>query len=151
MTGTMSRASIEGDVAVVAFMHAQSLCSGLPEDCFSALCVTGTLVDCAPGDAIVREGAGGDALYVVFEGAVALQKGSQEVALLERQAVFGEAAVLTQQLYDVTVQARTHARLICLPGDAVRAVAERAPRFGRMLAALMAGRSREIEKKVGGS
>jgi CRP-like cAMP-binding protein len=90
----------------------------------------------------------------VLEGSVNIRKRRREAQLelasLDRQAVFGEIAVLTQKPRTASVVARVDTRLVRLSGDVVRRVAERAPKFGRKLAALMAGRNKDTSKKLGG-
>jgi len=72
------------------------------------------------------------------------------LAKLRRSAVFGESAALTQQPRTASVVTEIDARLIRIPGETVRAVADAAPKLGRRLAALMAGRSKDTEVKLTG-
>jgi CRP-like cAMP-binding protein len=103
--------------------------------------------------AVLVEGDSDNALYFIIEGSVAICKRSGadivELATLERPAVFGETAVLTRQPRSATVVCQTDVRLVRVPGDLVRSLAERDAKLGRMLATLMAARVKDTEKKIG--
>lgn len=138
----------------MAFLKSSSLCAGLPDSCLSQLISAARLVELSPGEVVVAEGGVDQALYIVIDGQLAMRKGSEgnvvELAKLARSSVFGESAALTQQPRIATVITEVDARLIRIPGETVRAVADVAPKLGRRLAALMAGRSKDTEVKLTG-
>ena len=140
------------DVGAMAFVQASGLCAGLPESCFHQLCEGGTVGEYPPGHVIVREGEDDRTLYMVMEGRVRVLKGAGdaavELAILERPAVFGEMAVLTDQPRSATIVAADDTKLVQFTQAVVQAVAEAAPRFGRRLATLMAARSRATDEKL---
>ena len=136
----------------MAFLKSSSLCTGLSDICLSQLISAAALVELSPGEVVVEEGGVDQALYIVVEGQLGVRKGSGgnvvELAKLGRSAVFGESAALTQHPRSATVITELDARLIRIPGETVRAVADEAPKLGRRLAALMAGRSKDTEVKL---
>jgi CRP-like cAMP-binding protein len=142
------------DIAAMAFVQSSFLCQGVDEHLMAELYSGSVVMEVAAGERVFSEGDTDDALYVVLEGSVNIRKRRREAQLelasLDRQAVFGEIAVLTQKPRTASVVARVDTRLVRLSGDVVRRVAERAPKFGRKLAALMAGRNKDTSKKLGG-
>jgi CRP-like cAMP-binding protein len=142
------------DIAAMAFVQSSALCQGVDEALMAELYDGGVVVELAAGEPVFGEGDTDDAIYVVLEGSVNIRKrrgqAQLELASLDRQAVFGEIAVLTQGARTASAVTRVDTRLVRLSGDVVRRVAERAPKFGRKLAALMVGRNRDTSKKLGG-
>lgn len=149
-----SSAPLEGDIGAMAFVQAAALCQGLSENLLRQLGKVGQILEYGVGDVIFEEGAVDDNLYLVLEGGITVRKehGGDviELASMDRQGVFGEISVLTSQPRNASVVARTTTRVIQIPGETVRAVAEESPKFGRRLAGLMAGRNKNTEKKLGG-
>lgn len=154
MTPKAKRNPLRDDMAGKAFVVTQALCKELAPLDLDKLFATGSVLDAVPGDVIVEQDATDDTMYMIVEGTVSVRvaRGAeqQEVATLERPALFGEMAVLTRAPRRASVVAVTDARLIELPGSAVREVAESSEKFGRRLAMLMAARGKDLEKKTGG-
>jgi CRP-like cAMP-binding protein len=147
-----SEKPLSDDVAAMAFVQSSALCQGLPQESLAQLFSRGTVIDYPAGSLVFAAGDSDDALYLVVEGSVVIAKPVDgkpvAVATLDRQAVFGEGAVLTQRRRTSSAQARVECRLVRLPGEVVRAVSEAAPKLGRKLAGLMAGRARDNDKKL---
>lgn len=143
---------LRDDIAAMAFVQSSSLCHGLDVDCMRLLLETGDVAHLHATATIVSEGSHDDHLYIVLDGHVSVRKQHRsrvvDLAVLERGAVFGESGVLTQYPRSATVVARTDVRLVCWPGPAVRVAADKVPRFGRRLAALMAARQRDTDTKL---
>lgn len=140
-----------GDIAVVAFVQNAQLMRGLSDAQLGRLVGAGALLDYMPDAVIVSEGDTDDALFMIVDGTVSVMKGEQELAVLERAQIFGEMSVLTQEPRSATVVTRTDAKVVRLPGDIIRTLADEEPKLGRRLALLMTGRSKDTEKKVMGS
>jgi CRP-like cAMP-binding protein len=142
------------DVAAMAFVQASSLCQGLEPQQLSILFQSGTVLEYGPAETVFSEGSADDALYLVFDGSIAIRRTHEgrvfDLADLDRQGVFGEIAVLTRTSRRGAAITRLDSRLVRLSGDAVREVAGEAPKFGRKLAALMAAREKDTEKKLRG-
>ncbi len=146
---------LSADVAAMAFVQSAVLLQGLDQEWLARLLDAGELADYPAGGRVFSAGEGDDHLYLIVDGGVTITKLSpaarepRVVAELDRQAVFGEGAVLTERARSSTAIARVPTRLVRLPGAVVRAAAEASPKLGRRLAALMAGRAKDSEKKLG--
>ena len=140
-------------MAAIAFVQNSYLCKGLDESLLKKLLAAGTLIAVPAGTTVWVEGAADDRLFMILEGKVEIKKqhGGNviELATLERPAIFGERAVLTAHPHSATVIARVDCRLVAFPGELVRDIANQAPKFGWLLASLMAGRTKDTEKKLG--
>lgn len=139
-------------VAGVAFLQSTSLCKDLPATALTVLYEKAELVQYAPGEVIVAEGSQDGALYVLVEGYVGLRRGVGDAHLhladLERPAVFGETAALTEQPHVASAISATECTLVRIPGHVVRAIATAVPKFGKRLALVMAARAKKTERKA---
>src|SRR5690606_29046901 len=70
--------------------------------------------DFSPGDAVIREGEPGDAMYVVLSGRVRLHKGDVTVAELDKGQHFGEMAPVDRTPRSLTATAIDDARLLLI-------------------------------------
>ena len=70
-------------------------------------------------ECVLREGEPGSALYIVEDGACALEIGGRVVKFFNRADVFGEVAVLDRQVRTATVRAIRPSRLLALEVDAL--------------------------------
>ncbi len=140
------------DFAAVAFLQSAQLCRGLSDEQMDELIATGELQSFAPLAVVIEAGECDDGLFIIFDGRVSVRaqtsEGWVELAQLLRGQIFGEIAVLTQQPRTNRVIATGDVRLLRLRGEVVRRVADAEPKFGRRLAALMAGRSRDTARKL---
>ncbi len=156
MTGLADKPHATGplasDIGAIAFIQASSLCRDLPKALCDELIAQGEVVSYDAAQLVLVEGDSDNGLFFILEGSVAICKrnGSElvELATLERPAVFGETAVLTQQPRSATVVCQTDVRLVRAPGELIRSLAERDQKLGRMLATLMAARVKDTEKKL---
>ncbi len=139
-------------VAGVAFLQSTSLCKDLPATALTVLYEKAELVQYAPGEVIVAEGAIDGDLFLLVEGYVGLRRGVGDAQLqladLERPAVFGETAALTEQPHSASAVSATECTLVKIPGHVVRAIATAVPKFGKRLALVMAARAKETERKA---
>jgi CRP-like cAMP-binding protein len=145
-------APLESDVAAMAFIQSASLCKDLEPELLNELYKAGIVVEYGPASIVLTEGDGDQDLFFIVEGSVSVCKQGEgtiiELATLERPVVFGEKAVLTQQPRSASVITQTEVRLVRFPGELVRKIADKAPKFGRMLAMLMAARAKDTTSKV---
>jgi len=140
-------------MAAIAFVQRSLLCKNLDGDLLTRLLSAGSLAQYGAGSVVCTEGTHDDTLFMILEGKVEIRKasaaGDVEIATLDRPAIFGERAVLTAHARSATIVARVECRLVLFPGDVIRDVANAAPKFGWLLASLMAGRTKDTEKKLG--
>jgi CRP-like cAMP-binding protein len=143
---------LASDIAAMAFVQSSSLCRDLTPEMVDEVIAKSTVDAYDAAQVVLEEGEHDNALFFVVEGSVSICKRSGAsfvpLATLERPAVFGETAVLTQQGRTATVVTQTDVTLVRVPGELVRSLAERAPTVGRMLATLMAARAKDTEKKL---
>ncbi|MEL6547420.1 MAG: cyclic nucleotide-binding domain-containing protein [Myxococcota bacterium] len=148
----LSADPLGGSVAAVAFVQATSLFKDMPDAVMHLLYDKAEVVAFAPADVVIAQDATDTDLYIIFEGNVAVQKLVKgawvHLADLERPAVFGELAALTEQPRAAAVVSTTDCRLIRVPGSTVRAIAEAAPKLGKRLAMLMSARGKDTERKL---
>lgn len=148
----ISSESLGSSIAAVAFVQATSLFKDMPEAVMNQLYEKAEVVDYGPADVVIAQDGNDTDLYLIFEGNVSVQKlveGSWvHLADLERPAVFGELAALTEQPRAATVVSTTDSRLIRIPGPTLRAIAEAAPKVGKRLAMLMSARDKDTGRKV---
>lgn len=137
----------------MAFVQSSSLCRDLTPELLEEVIGQAHVIEYDAAQVVLEEGAHDNALFFIVEGSVAICKRNGAtivpLATLERPAVFGETAVLTEQPRSASVVTQTDVRLVRVPGELIRSLAERSPILGRMLATLMASRVKDTEKKLG--
>jgi len=111
------------------------LFSSLPAEQLRALVEKCRFIDRAPGQAVVREGEAGDALYVIvrgeFEVTVAVR--AEPIGRLGEGAFFGELAVLTNRPRSATVTAISDAQLLEIDRAVLASLVESDPAVLRTL------------------
>lgn len=151
-TPPSSVTSLGDSLAAVAFVQSTSLFKDMPDAVMNLLYEKAQVVDFGPTDVVIAQDASDSDLFIIFEGNVAVQKLVKgewvHLADLERPAVVGEVAALTEQPRAAAVVSTTDCRLVRIPGPTVRAIAAAAPKFGKRLAMLMSARDRDTERKV---
>ncbi len=69
-----------------------------------------SLIECDPGDVIIREGDTPEEFFVLLRGTVQVTKSGKEVAVIDSAGeLIGELGVLNQEARSATVAAATHA------------------------------------------
>jgi len=81
------------------------------------LCEHSSEVEFDTDEIVVREGDAGDALYIVIDGVLAVERGEIVVAQLGPGEAFGELAILDGEPRQATVRAQKPTRLLRLPRD----------------------------------
>ncbi len=87
-------------------------------------------VELAANAVIVREGEPGDALYIVMEGELAVERDERVVAELGPGESFGELALLDGEPRQATVRTRRSSRVLRLPRDTFEAALAAHPEIG---------------------
>jgi len=96
-----------------------------------------------PGTVLCREGAPGNALFLIVEGDADIFKGPQLMAQLGAGEMFGEMALLTGEERSATVIARTPMELYELDKGDFDAMLSHAPQLASGLSRILARRLRE--------
>jgi CRP-like cAMP-binding protein/Fe-S-cluster-containing hydrogenase component 2 len=79
------------------------------------------------GAAIIREGATGEALYLIESGQVIVEQGGQAIAHLEDGDFFGEISLLTSQPHNADIRALTPVDVLMLPAREFQLLLARQP------------------------
>jgi CRP-like cAMP-binding protein len=110
-----------------------------PQD-WQALLDAGQEQDAEPGQVLVREGATGGSLFVVLRGTVVVTRGGRRIGELGEGALLGEAAMLDGRPRTASVIVDQPARLLVVPGSAIRSLIAERPALREAL--LQAARAR---------
>src|SRR6476660_2124849 len=100
---------------------------GLDKQDWEALREAGTEQDAPSGQVLVREGATGGSLFVILSGTVAVSRGGRRVGILGGGALLGEAAMLDGRPRTASAVVEEDARLLVVPGSAVRRLLDERP------------------------
>jgi CRP-like cAMP-binding protein len=92
------------------------------------------------GDTVVNEGESGDALYILAEGALDVERAGTPVDRLVPGDVFGEMSLLTGQPRSATVSAATEVVIYKIGREHLQPILDRRPEIAESLAAVMAAR-----------
>lgn len=109
------------------------------------------VVDVAVGIDLVIEGEAGDALFVVLEGDVAVQRGGVEIDRSGPGSYFGELAVLDGQPRSATVTALTDVKVAVIGIRMFRTMLREFPDLAEQMLIAMAGELREARLVRDGS
>src|SRR5262249_40035882 len=110
-----------------------------PQD-WQALLDAGQEQDAEPGQVLVREGATGGSLFIVLRGSVVVTRGRRPLRELGEGSILGEAAMLDGRPRTASVIVEQSARLLVVPGSAVRSLIAERPALREAL--LQAARAR---------
>jgi CRP-like cAMP-binding protein len=94
----------------------------------------------ARGDAVMHEGESGDALYVLAEGVLDVDREGITLDRMVPGDVFGEMSLLTGQPRSATVSAATEAVVYKIGREQLQPILERRPEIAEGLAAVMVAR-----------
>lgn len=126
-----------------------SLFQALPPDQIAHLVPQVDEVHRKKGDVIIREGTGGDALFLVNEGTVTVYKGEKRVAEIVEGGAFGEMALIHGEARSATVAvASESARLFKIVKDDFERLLNSSPELREKLESLANARKEELEDLV---
>jgi small-conductance mechanosensitive channel/CRP-like cAMP-binding protein len=102
----------------------------------------------ARGEAIVRQGADGQSMFVVCRGVVGvvLEPGGREIARLEAGGFFGEMSLLTGEPRTATVRAVTDCRLMEIDAEGFRRFVLAHPAVVEQVGAIVMERREQLER-----
>ena len=92
------------------------------------------------GAAIIREGAPGDALYVIESGQVVVEQAGQPIAHLDEGDFFGEMSLLTEKPHNADIRALTPVEVLALPAEEFSLLLHQQPALAAQLHEVVAQR-----------
>jgi CRP-like cAMP-binding protein len=96
-----------------------------------------------PGDALVKEGAAGETMFVILEGEARVSRRGRSLRRLGPGDFFGDVAVLDRRPRTAQVSAETPVRCLVLHRDEIRAAVEEDPKIAWHMLEVLAGRLRD--------
>lgn len=124
----------------------------LPEPARRRLAAASALRLFAPGEDVIRQGAGGDELFIVLRGEatvlVDVEGHEKEVARLRPREFFGEMSLLTGEKRSATVRALTSCELLVVGHDAFQPLLAEAPDLAEHISRVLARRQAQLHQKA---
>jgi CPA1 family monovalent cation:H+ antiporter len=122
------RSDDESGPTAAALIARVPLFKGLSDRALGKLAAQAQTVTFLPGDIVIGEGEKGSALYILMRGSVEVVRGIDDaatrVALLGQGDIFGERALLHDEIRSATVRAVSALTLLRLTRASVRALAD---------------------------
>jgi small-conductance mechanosensitive channel/CRP-like cAMP-binding protein len=140
----------EGDVlAAASSLAGVDLFTGLPDDVRLELSRRAQEQLFCAGEAVVRQGAAGDSMFVVLSGRVrvVLEPAGTEVAMIAPGGFFGEMSMLTGEPRTASVKAIDEVRLLELRAQDFRQLALDRPGLVEQISRIVATRRAELDEK----
>ncbi len=104
------------------------------------------------GDIICREGDAGDSMFVILSGRVSVLRdmgwGERELGKMESPEVFGEMALLTEEVRSATVRAIEKTECLQLDNESFGILLDQDPSFAQRVAKFMTRRFSELTRKT---
>ncbi len=100
------------------------------------------------GTVLVREGAAGDAFYVIVSGQADVDRHGTVVATIGAGTFFGDLALLDMAPRNATVTAKTDMELVVLGQREFSAMIDESPAFARKLLMGLAHRLRQMDAQT---
>lgn len=104
--------------------------------------------DVPAGTLIFGEGQAGDCMYFVQEGEVEIWHDGRLLAVIHRESIFGELAVIDGGPRSATAIARTDCRLVGIERRQFEVMVKRLPHFGIGVMQLLAARMRSTVNAI---
>ena len=112
-------------VEKVVLLQNVDVFSEVPPEQLTYLASIAEEIDCLAGDVVFRENEPADALYLVLDGKVGLERDGKEIKLAGSQNAFGTWALFDDETRVVTAKVKENARLLKIDrGDFVDLLAD---------------------------
>lgn len=128
---------------LLEFLESTELLSKVPKDRLAEIAVYFQPVSIPTGAVIFREGDAGDALYIVGEGQVRVERDCIPVAIRRSGDCVGEMALLDQSPRSSTLVAQTDTRLLRLSAEDFARIAASSPEVTSGIHRVLAAKLRE--------
>ena len=129
------------------FLKGVSLFRDLPASGLEMVASVAREVRYRPGEFLLRTGQTGDGLYVIVEGNVRIERGSEVIAVLSPGQVVGELAFMDKQPRSADAVAHTNCRLLKIHADALDELLDRHTELARGLFHVVTRRLREANAR----
>ena len=133
---------------VIAHFAAIPLFSRVSKKGLRAIATAADEVDVAAGRDIVREGEGGDEMYLVLSGGAKVVRKGRTVAKMGPGDFFGEMALLSHAPRSATVTTTEDSRLMVLSPRRFEVILAQEPTVAKAVLSVMAERLRERESSA---
>jgi CRP-like cAMP-binding protein len=100
------------------------------------------------GQAVFREGDGGELMFAVIDGAVEIRIKDKLVEIIEAGGVFGEMALIESRPRIATALVKADAKLVPIDRRRFEFLVQQSPFFALQLMTVMAGRLRRMDEKL---
>lgn len=107
-------------------------------------------VDIESGAQLMDQGEVGRQAFIILEGTAVVRRGGRKVAVLGPGDTAGELSLLDLGPRTASVIATSDMRVLVLTARALTALIDETPGLARKLLAAMAGRIRELDRKIFG-
>jgi CRP/FNR family cyclic AMP-dependent transcriptional regulator len=102
----------------------------------------------SPGDAIIKAGEPGDAMYVILEGNVDIRLGDRSIDVAGRNEIIGEMAMVDKSNRSASVHALTPVRLARIDQRRFLYLIQNTPSFAIDVMTVMASRIRRFDAAI---
>jgi hypothetical protein len=140
--GTLSSPEVVSLIDKLVVLGESSLFAGMTSEELYPVGQIALAVDLEPGQAAVRQGDPGDAVFVVVSGTLEIKRGGRSLREVSRGAVFGELALLDGAPRSASVEARTQARVLKIPRAEFDALLDEYPEIARGIIRTLIGHLR---------
>ncbi|HUC14429.1 MAG TPA: cyclic nucleotide-binding and patatin-like phospholipase domain-containing protein [Acidimicrobiales bacterium] len=130
----------------IEILVATPLFAGLPDDDLAALAARCRRWDVPAGQAVLREGEPGDALYVLVRGRLRVDAGEWALHEIRPGELFGEIAVVTRKPRTTSVYAVRDSELLVLPAVAFEELVGRKPGILREVSRVLVDRLLTVDR-----
>jgi len=141
------RADVEARLRDVDFLAV------LPSEALSRLASRSPTKIYAPRELVIRQGAAGDAMFLIVRGEVSVMVGrdgnsTAEVARLRKGSLFGEMSLMTGEPRAASVQAVAETEVVVVTKDEFSAIVAEAPELLARMTRILAERQDELESHL---
>ncbi len=140
--GALSSRDVVALLDKLVVLGESSLFSGMTSEELYPLGQIATAVDLEPGQAAVRQGEPGDAVFVVVSGTLEVKKDGRTLRKVSRGAVFGEMALLDGGPRSASIEATTNASVLKIPRAEFDALLDEYPEIARGIIRTLIGHLR---------
>ena len=131
-----------------AVLSASSIFEGMPDELVERVAGRAGQIDFEAGELLCTDGEPGDSVYLVASGELEVQKGSIVLAVISRGDMVGEMAVLTGEVRNATVRARSSGTVLFLKAKALKLLIQQMPDVAFGIFTILAARLRKADDYI---